>query len=107
MQPTCLVIAILLLNVLHLSSTSFSDWDGVNEYEHVRATMIAKEWGMVGFAADIYGADLQFVEDFSERGQLATFYRSNPDVFGSRINTAIEFVKSMPEVNSERVALFG
>lgn len=84
-----------------------SDWDGVNEYEHVRATMIAQEWGYVGFAADIYGADLQFVENTTERGALATFYRSNPDVFGSRINTAIEYVKNHPKVDASKVAVFG
>lgn len=62
---------------------------------------------MVGFAADIYGSDLQFVESREERGQLATFYRSNPDIFGARIQSAIDLVKSMPEVDSDNVALFG
>ena len=69
--------------------------------------MIAQEWGYVGFAADIYGADNQFVENITERGELATYYRSNPDVFGSRIRTAIEFVKAHPKVDPEKVALFG
>lgn len=62
---------------------------------------------MVAFAADIYGADLQVVENVTERGELATFYRSNPDVFGSRIQAAIEYVKGLEQVDANNVALFG
>jgi dienelactone hydrolase len=87
--------------------SSFSDWDGVNEYEQVRATMIAQEWGYVGFAADIYGVDPQFVANMTERGQLATFYRSNPDIFGDRIRAAIDYVKAHPKVDPEKIAVFG
>ncbi len=79
----------------------------MNEYEQVRATLIAQQWGFVAFAADIYGADLQFIEDLGERGEVATFYRSNPDVFGDRIRAAIEYVKTLEEVNPENVVLFG
>jgi dienelactone hydrolase len=85
----------------------FSDWDGVNEYEQVRATMIAQDWGWVGFAADIYGADLQTVPNITERVGLINFYRSNPEVFGSRINAAIELVKAYDNVDPENVAIMG
>jgi len=83
------------------------DWDGVNEYEQVRATLIAQEWGFVAFAADIYGSELQYVENITERGQLATYYRSNPTIFGSRINAAINYVKGLEQVDADHVALFG
>lgn len=69
--------------------------------------MIANDWGFVAFAADIYGADLQIVENITERIELATFYRSNSDVFGSRIRAAVEYVKSLDQVDSDKVALFG
>jgi cephalosporin-C deacetylase-like acetyl esterase len=82
------------------------DWDGVNEYEQLRATLVAQEWGYVGFAADIYGADKQQVED-DERGMLAGMYRGDPDLFMSRIENAIAVVKNMTEVDDERVALVG
>jgi dienelactone hydrolase len=69
--------------------------------------MIANDWGFVAFAADIYGADLQVVENMTERVELATFYRSNPEVFGSRIHAAVEYVKTLDQVDAEKVALFG
>lgn len=83
------------------------DWDGVNFYEQQRATMIAQELGYVGFAADIYGADKHVVEDIDERIALATLYRSNSTLFSSRINAAIETVKSLNEVDSDNVAVIG
>jgi dienelactone hydrolase len=69
--------------------------------------MVAREWGFVALAADIYGVLPQFIENATERGQLATFYRSNPDIFGARIHAAVEAVKAMENVDSENVALFG
>jgi len=83
------------------------DWDGVNEYEQTRATFIMEQWGMVAFAADIYGADFQTVPNITVRRELATFYRSNADVFGSRISTAIEYVKGLESVDASKVAVFG
>lgn len=83
------------------------DWDGVNEYEQTRATMIADALGYVGFAADIYGADKHIVNDITERRTLATLYRSNATLFSERIQAAVELVKTFPEVDAENVALIG
>jgi dienelactone hydrolase len=83
------------------------DWDGVNFYEQQRATMIAKELGYVGFAADIYGADKHEVEDIDERKALATHYRSNSTLFTSRIKAAVDTVKDLSEVDSGNVAVIG
>ncbi|CAJ1965305.1 unnamed protein product [Cylindrotheca closterium] len=83
------------------------DWDGVNEYEQIRATYVMEQWGMVAFAADIYGEDFQTVPNITERRDLANFYRSNPDVFGSRISTAIQYVKDLPSVDETMVSVFG
>jgi cephalosporin-C deacetylase-like acetyl esterase len=83
------------------------DWDGVNFYEQQRATMIAKELGYVGFAADIYGADKHEVEDIDERRALATLYRSNSTLFTSRINAAVDTVKALSDVDSDNVAVIG
>jgi dienelactone hydrolase len=82
------------------------DWDGVNEYEQVRATMVAQEWGYVGFAADVYGAEYHQVEG-DMRGQMAGLYRDNPELFASRIQNAIAVVQNMTEVDPERIALVG
>ncbi|KAL3922681.1 MAG: hypothetical protein SGILL_002078 [Bacillariaceae sp.] len=83
------------------------DWDGVNEMEQIRATMVTEQWGMVGFAADIYGADKQTVSNFTERIELATLYRSDPILFAERIQSAVDLIKDHEKVDPEQVALFG
>merc|ERR1712106_819244 len=42
------------------------DWDGVNRYEKLRATLLADS-GYIAFAADIYGQDLQEGLSFETR----------------------------------------
>lgn len=83
------------------------DWDGVNFYEQQRATMIAQELGWVGFAADIYGMDKHEVPDLEERRTLAGLYRGNSTLFASRIQAAIDEIKTLDEVDSENVAAIG
>mmetsp|Transcript_9636 Transcript_9636/g.21405 ORF Transcript_9636/g.21405 Transcript_9636/m.21405 type:complete len:570 (-) Transcript_9636:180-1889(-) len=83
------------------------DWDGVNSYEQTRAAMIAKDWGFVAFAADIYGKDLQTVTDLYQKIQLSNKYRSNPDLFVGRIDAAIDQVSSFDYVDSNSIVLFG
>ena len=82
------------------------DWDGNNFYEQQRVTMLAKEFGYIGFAADIYGKEFQVVEG-DMRGTLARTYRSDAELFTQRMNSAIEIVKAMPEVDAENVAMIG
>jgi hypothetical protein len=50
---------------------NLSDWNGVNFNEKQRATMVAKEFGCVGFAADIYGPKYHAVESTARHHQLA------------------------------------
>jgi dienelactone hydrolase len=83
------------------------DWDGVNFYEQQRATMLAEDLGYVGFAADIYGADKHEVNDFDERIALAGLYRGNATLFASRIQAAVDEVKTLEEVDSDNVAIIG
>lgn len=82
------------------------DWDGVNFYEQQRATMLS-ELGWVGFAADIYGKDKHEVEDIDERRELAGLYRGNATLFASRIQAAVDEVKTLDEVDSDNVAVIG
>ena len=69
--------------------------------------MLAQDLGYVGFAADIYGADLHFVEDMDQRIELASLYRDNATLFAERIWAAVELVQTFDEVDPERVALIG
>mmetsp|Transcript_6050 Transcript_6050/g.15042 ORF Transcript_6050/g.15042 Transcript_6050/m.15042 type:complete len:579 (-) Transcript_6050:1626-3362(-) len=83
------------------------DWDGVNSYEKTRATLISETWGFVGFAADIYGSDLQTVEDFNQRVELANLYRGNATLFAERIQAAVDLIKVHPSVDPDQIAVFG
>lgn len=83
------------------------DWDGVNDYEKERAVALA-ELGYVAFAADIYGADKQDLPNIPDRIAEVTFYSTNPDVYFSRIQSAIDQVKMMDsDVFPEEIALIG
>jgi len=87
-------------------SVSGSDWDGTNFYEQQRATLIAEDLGYIGFAADIYGPDFHTVEG-DQRSALAGQYRNDPSLFTGRIKAAVDYVKSMNEVDGSRVAIVG
>jgi dienelactone hydrolase len=83
------------------------DWDGVNAYEQERATALAK-LGYVAFAADIFGANLQEDLDFPLRIELVTNYSTNPELYVSRIQSAIDQVKMLDsDVAMDEIALVG
>jgi len=83
------------------------DWDNVNDYEITRATMISEELGYIGFTADIYGADMHDIQDTDVKRAQATYYRSDWDLFNSRIQSAIDIVKVQPNVDPDKVAIIG
>jgi len=83
------------------------DWDNVNDYEMRRATMIAEELGYIGFAADIYGADMHDVQDQNVKVEQATKYRSDVDLFNSRVQSAIDTVKTIDGVDADKIAIIG
>lgn len=82
------------------------DWDNINEYEMLRARMLS-DLGYVAFTADLYGSDMHDIQEFDVKKQQATYYRSNVDVFNSRIQSAIDQVKLIPNVDPDRVAIIG
>ncbi|KAL3907084.1 MAG: hypothetical protein SGILL_009013 [Bacillariaceae sp.] len=83
-------------------------WEGVGGgYEQTRATMVTEEWNMVGFAADIYGADLQVVANRTERIELANLYRGDPLLFSERIQSAVDLIKAHEKVDPTQIALLG
>lgn len=79
------------------------DNSDVDEYEQVRATMIAETFGWVGFAADIYGND---VDPDNARAESRK-YRANNTLFTGRIQAAVDLVRQHPAVDPERVAIIG
>lgn len=85
----------------------FPDWDGANTYEQERATALA-ELGYVAMVADIFGADKQFVEEVSERVELITQYLSDPDLYVSRMQAAVDQIKMLADdVNMDEIAVIG
>jgi len=85
------------------------DWDGVSGpdgYESKRATLLA-EAGYVAFAADIYGSAFTQVDDFDERRNLTTLYRTDYELFVSRIQAAVDLVAAHELVDPEKVLMIG
>ena len=74
-----------------------------------RATMIAEEFGWIGFAADIYGADMQgeAVDDFAIRREQAGKYRGNNTLFYGRIQAAVDLMKAHEDVAEGKIAIIG
>jgi len=86
------------------------DWDGVNGptgYEAERAVMANQQSGFVAMVADIYGSEYSNVDDMGKRVELATKYRSDPDLFVSRIQTAIDQLMAHPMVDSSNIYVAG
>jgi len=86
------------------------DWDGVNGptgYEAKRAVMAAKEGGYIAMVADIYGTEYTDVPDIETRIQQATLYRSDPELFVGRIQTAVDLMVNHPAVNSSCIFVTG
>ena len=78
----------------------------MDEYEQLRATKLNEDFGYVGFAADIYGPDLQPAEG-DVRGEQATIYRSNNTLFYGRIQAAVDLLKNHPDVIPDKIAVIG
>jgi len=104
LPSTATQVALPVVVVLHDSS-------GPDTYEQQRATMVARELGYIGFAADVYGLLTDIPEDTGGwAGPYAEFVAqltSNATLFALRIRAAVDHVKSLPEVDAERVALIG
>jgi dienelactone hydrolase len=69
--------------------------------------MVAKEFGWVGFAADIYGPKYHAIVSTARHYQLANTYRNDNALFAGRIQAAVDFVKTLPGVDPTRIALAG
>lgn len=83
------------------------DWTGADEYEQERATALA-ELGYVAMVADIYGADKQSIESIDERIELVTGFFTNPELYVSRIQSAIDQVKMLDaDVALSEIAIIG
>jgi dienelactone hydrolase len=80
------------------------DWDGMTEYEEMRARMLA-EAGYTAFAIDVYGAeaDPQGMEDY--RALSGALY-ADRETFRTRLMGSIEAASGIPGA-TERMVMIG
>mgnify|MGYP003639228449 FL=1 len=81
------------------------EWWGQNEYARMRADMLAKE-GYVALALDMYGNG-QVVNDPASAGKLAGAVYNNMKSAEKRFAEAMKFLKSQPEVDTDKIAAIG
>ena len=80
-------------------------WAGKDEFVHQRAEELAA-LGYVGFAVDMYGNG-KVGADTAENESLMTPLVSDRDMLKDRIVSALNYGKSLPGVDSKRVAAIG
>jgi len=81
------------------------DWTGLDEYEQMRAKMLAEN-GYVALAMDMYGKGIR-AKDHKEAGELSGTYGKDRKLLRSRVQTALNVLKSRPEVDATRIAVVG
>ena len=81
------------------------DWSGCNAFAKQQADEIAK-LGYTGFAIDMYGKD-KMGESKDEKMQLMQPLMSNRELIVQRIQAALATARSLPHVDTQRIAIMG
>jgi dienelactone hydrolase len=81
------------------------DWTGLDEYEEMRAKMLAEN-GYVVLAMDMYGKGIR-AANHKQAAELSGIYGRDRKLLRSRIATALQVLKARPEVDPTRVAVIG
>src|ERR687886_1834852 len=77
---------------------------GLNDYIKSTANTLARE-GYVVLAVDLFKG--QVAQTSEQAQQLASFARSNPDVTISNLQAAVNYISSLPFVDSSKIASIG
>ena len=80
-------------------------WGGRGQFECDKARALA-ELGYVGFAADLYGKGA-LGNSVEENASLMQPFLEDRALLQSRLTTALETLKSLPEVDNDRIAAIG
>ncbi len=80
------------------------NWLGVTDYVRMRAEMLAR-LGYVGFAGDIYGADVR--PSPAEASDVAGGFYADPELFRARLTGAYQQLLAQPGVDASRTAAIG
>ncbi len=81
------------------------EWWGQNDYARMRADKLASE-GYVAFALDMYGNG-KTTENPKEAGELAGAVYGDMKTAEKRFKAALNYVKSLANVDSDKVAAIG
>lgn len=79
------------------------DWDGVTEYEEMRARMLAEE-GYTAFAIDVYGKDTD-PQGFEEYRALSGALYGDRETFRTRLMGSIEAAAGIPGASGDIVMM--
>jgi carboxymethylenebutenolidase len=80
------------------------EWWGINDNIKNMANVLAKE-GYVVLAADLFKGEV--TKDPNRAMQLAQFVRNNPNVAIANLQSAVNYVSSLGNVNASRIASIG
>lgn len=81
------------------------DWTGCHEWARELALFFA-EMGYVGFAVDVYGEG-RFGQTTEEKTALMTPWIQDRQALGNRLTAAYDALRSLPEVDPDRIAAVG
>lgn len=81
------------------------EWTGLNDYSKMRANQLA-ELGYVAFAADIYGKGIRPAQG-QEAAAESTKYKSDRQLYRSRLNAGLEELKKNELVDTSKLAAIG
>ena len=79
------------------------EWWGLNDHIKEMADELARE-GYVVLAADLYG---EVAVDPNRARELSSSVRENPELAISNLQSAVQYLASLPNVNSSRIASLG
>jgi carboxymethylenebutenolidase len=80
------------------------EWWGLNDHIKDMADELASE-GYVVLAADLYNGEV--AADPNRARELSSSVRENPEEAISNLQSAVQYLASLPNVNSSRIASFG
>lgn len=81
------------------------EWDGLGDYAKSRAKMLAEN-GYVAFAMDMYGKGIR-AKDHKEAAELSGVYGKDRKLMRSRLEVALQYLKSRSEVDTQKIAIIG
>lgn len=81
------------------------EWWGLNNYSRMRAKELAN-LGYIALAADMYGNG-QTANDPKEAQAMATPFYNDPSLAKTRLDGAINFLKTYPQADTSEIAAIG